>query len=86
MPRTRDYRKKHWPDPWVPPKHKFPLALDKANKDELKRLLEWMDSMVEWGKNVRDDIIRLESRLGGAPGDPGDPPPTPWREDEEDEG
>jgi hypothetical protein len=79
------YRKKHWPDPWVPPKHQFPVALDENNKEELKRLLGWMDSMVEWGKNVRDDIIRLESNLGAAAGDPGDPPPTPWREDEEPE-
>ena len=76
------YRKKHWPEDWVPPKKKLP---DKIEKDEVEHLLHWMNSMVEWGKNVRDDIIRLESSLGVAAGDPGDPPPTPWREDEEPE-
>jgi hypothetical protein len=78
----RGYRKKHWPEEWVPPKKHVPEVLE---KEHVKRLLEWMDSMVEWGKNVRDDIIRLESSLGVAAGDPGDPPPTPWREDEEEE-
>lgn len=76
------YRKKHWGE-WNPPKRHAPELLE---KEDVKRLLNWMDSMVEWGKNVRDDIIRLESSTGIAAGDPGDPPPTPWREDEEPEG
>lgn len=76
------YRKKHW-GKWDPPKKHVPHSL---GEQEVKRLLGWMDSMVEWGKNVRDDIIRLESSTGIAAGDPGDPPPTPWREDEEEGG
>lgn len=75
-----DPRRKHWPESWKPPK---PNAPDAITGEEVGRLLEWMDAMVQWGKNVRDDIIRLESNAGLAPGDPGDPPPTPWRPDEE---
>lgn len=77
-----DYRKKHWPKGWVPP-HGVPKTVEDKH---VKRMLEWMNSMVEWGKNVRDDIIRLESSTGIAHGDPGDPPPPPWRDDEEEPG
>ena len=38
---------------------------------------KWNESMVEWGKAVRDDIIRLEGAAGISSGDPGDPPPPP---------
>jgi hypothetical protein len=74
-------RKRHWPEWWVPPQ---PVP-DRVEGAHVKRMMEWMDSMVQWGKNVRDDIIRLESSTGIGLGDPGDPPPPPWRDDEEEE-
>jgi len=40
-------------------------------------LAAWMRDMKSWGEDVRDDIIRLESAVGAAPGEPGDPPPAP---------
>ena len=40
-------------------------------------LAAWMRDMKAWGEDVRDDIIRLESAVGAAPGEPGDPPPAP---------
>lgn len=76
-------RRRHWPKGWLPPKDEAPGDL---GQQDIRRLLRWMNSMVEWGKNVRDDIIRLESATGIGPGDPGDPPPTPWRPEVEDEG
>lgn len=42
--------------------------------DELK---QWIKDMVEWGKRVRNDILRLENVTGLSQGDPGDPPPPP---------
>ncbi len=81
MSADRDIRKKHWPGDWLPP-HKLPSHLGKETKtapDELDRVNQWMQAMVEWGKNVRDDIIRLESSTKIGLGDPGDPPPAPWR-------
>ena len=72
-----NHRKKHWPDAWetegIP---------DKLTKAELKRLAKWMRAMVEWGENLRDDLIRVEGGLGIASGDPGDPPPPPWGNDD----
>jgi hypothetical protein len=42
-------------------------------------LIEWMEKMVDWGKGVRTDIIRLEGSVGWSGGDPDDPPtPPPW--------
>jgi hypothetical protein len=42
-------------------------------------LIEWTEKMIEWGKEVRTDIIRLEGQAGFSAGDPGDPPePPPW--------
>jgi hypothetical protein len=38
---------------------------------------DWAALMVEWAKDVRDDIIRLEAAAGIPCGDPGDPPPWP---------
>ena len=75
-----DPRRKHWPDPWVPPK---PVAPKQIHDEDVLTLLRWMDALVQWGKNVRDDIIRLESSANLVPGDPGDPPPTPWRPEDE---
>jgi hypothetical protein len=40
-------------------------------------LAAWMRDLKSWGEDVRDDIIRLESAVGAAPGEPGDPPPAP---------
>ncbi len=40
-------------------------------------LAAWTRDLKGWGGRVRDDIIRLEGRVGAAPGDPGDPPPAP---------
>ena len=48
-------------------------------KQLVKQLAAWMRDMRAWGELVRDDIIRMESALGLAPGDPGDPPPAPRR-------
>ena len=68
------YREKHTPAAWT--KVDNPGKMDKP---EINTLIEWMESMVEWGKNIRDDIIRLEGALGVSAGDPGDPPPSPWK-------
>lgn len=38
---------------------------------------KWNRLMVEWGRKVRIDIVRLEGAAGIAKGDPGDPPPWP---------
>ncbi len=43
------------------------------------RIQDWMDDMIGWGQDVRDDIIRLEAAAGLPTGDPADPPPRPWR-------
>lgn len=80
---STDPRRKHWPKNWKPPKQ-VPDAIE--GEEEIGNLLKWMDAVVEWGKNVRDDIIRLESSAGLAAGDPGDPPPTPWRPGDDEEG
>lgn len=70
-------RKKHWPDGWstqgIP---------DNLTKAEIKRLVKWMRCVVEWGEDLRDDLIRLEGKLGISVGDPGDPPPPPWSNDD----
>ncbi len=53
-------------------------ALDIVRFGQLVTYLgEWMRDMKAWGEDVRDDIIRLESAVGVAPGEPGDPPPAP---------
>jgi len=68
-------RKSHWPDPpW--PRYDFPADVTTAQIDEV---IVWMKSVIAWGENVRDDIIRLEAATGIGPGDPGDPPPPPWK-------
>ena len=43
------------------------------------RIQDWMDDMIDWGQDVRDDIIRLEAAAGLPTGDPADPPPRPWK-------
>lgn len=80
MKKERDHRHRYWPKGWPKKKATVPTTNWEANR---KQLVEWMDYMVEWGKNVRDDIIRLESGLGVGAGDPGDPPPTPWGEEDD---
>lgn len=45
-------------------------------------LYEWARDMHAWGQDVRDDIVRLEGRVGFAGGDPGDPPDGPPNGDE----
>ena len=40
-------------------------------------LMKWAELMVEWAKDARDDIIRLEAATGIPMGDPGDPPSWP---------
>ena len=48
--------------------------------DELRDLMkDWIDDMIGWGQDVRDDIIRLEAAAGLPTGDPADPPPRPWK-------
>lgn len=37
----------------------------------------WMNDMALWGRDVRQDILRLERALARKKGDPGDPPPPP---------
>lgn len=49
------------------------------SKEAIEELIDWLESIVEWGKNVRDDIVRLEGAMGIGAGDPGDPPPSPWK-------
>jgi hypothetical protein len=44
-------------------------------KDEALRA--WAKEMVEWGKRVRNDILRLENVTGLTEGDPGEPPGPP---------
>ena len=44
-----------------------------------RRVQDWMDDMIAWAQDVRDDIIRLEAAAGLPMGDPADPPPRPWR-------
>ena len=44
---------------------------------ETNALELWAALMVEWAKDVRDDIVRLEAAMGMPPGDPGDPPSWP---------
>ncbi len=55
------------------------LLRDKAYKDDelFPFIAAWMRDLRAWGQDVRDDIIRLESAVGVAPGEPGDPPPAP---------
>ncbi len=48
-------------------------------EDLQSRMEDWMDDMIGWGQDVRDDIIRLEAAAGLPTGDPADPPPRPWR-------
>ncbi len=45
-------------------------------------LYHWARDMHAWGQDVRDDIIRLEGRVGFGAGDPGDPPDGPPNGDE----
>jgi len=54
-------------------RHKYELTGDADDENFDK----WVRLMVEWGKDVRDDIIRLEAAAGIPRGDPGDPPPWP---------
>jgi hypothetical protein len=68
-----DKRKQHWPPDWT--RERLP---DPLTKEQLRRLVFWMEAMCEWGAHVRDDLIRLEGRTGMTTGDPGDPPPPPW--------
>ena len=44
---------------------------------DYEKLKNWMADMVDWGKRVRRDILRLEAAAGLSEGDPGDPPPSP---------
>lgn len=39
----------------------------------------WAQDMTGWAKAVRDDLLRIENKLGLPHGDPGDPPPVPWK-------
>jgi hypothetical protein len=69
-------RKKHWP---APPWPRYPLPDPKVTPEHIDHLVQWMNSIIAWGENVRDDILRLEVKVGIDTGDPGDPPPPPWR-------
>ena len=58
-----------------------PPAPVKLNEEMVVALIEWTEKMVDWGKGVRADIIRLEGNAGFSFGDPFDPPtPPPWGE------
>jgi hypothetical protein len=61
------------------PTPKFTTHPAGAAEDEAQaELLKWMQEMVDWGKRVRIDIVRLEGAAGIGPGDPDDPPDEPW--------
>jgi hypothetical protein len=75
---SKSHRNKHWPDNWGFAAD-VPGGVHVPSGPEFKALAEWMEAMVEWGQEVRDDINRLESGLGIGAGDPGDPPPSPWK-------
>ncbi len=73
--------------PPTPPRRARQYRCDKhlsrkpsEQEPELRKLMQdWMDDMIGWGQDVRDDIIRLEAAAGLPTGDPGDPPPRPWK-------
>lgn len=71
-------RKLHWPDDWKTEPR--PTQLQEA---DIKRLAQWMKAMAEWGRHLRDDLLRLEGAAGFVLGDPGDPPPEPWPENDD---
>jgi hypothetical protein len=52
-----------------------------VRKEDFEEVLKWLyqyaRDMHAWGRDVRDDIVRLEEKAGLAPGDPGDPPDGP---------
>lgn len=53
----------------------FPLKPGEAPSPQYTAA--WMRDMFAWSCNLRDDLVRLEGRVGLATGDPGDPPPPP---------
>jgi hypothetical protein len=56
-----------------------PSAPVTLTEEMVAPLIEWTEKMVDWGKGVRADIIRLEGNAGFTFGDPEDPPtPPPW--------
>ena len=63
------------------PKRPVPKFTGNGKKEKNRAqndLRDWMAQMVEWGENVRLDIIRLEGAAHLAHGDPGQPPEDPW--------
>ena len=53
------------------------IGSDPALGSVIDWLYQYTRDMHSWGQDVRDDIIRLEGRVGFATGDPGDPPDGP---------
>lgn len=66
---------KKWKNPVKPKKLD---DADVAGNTAVDLLGEYMKALEEWGRDVRIDIIRLETAAGLPPGDPGDPPEGPW--------
>jgi len=60
---------------WDWPSDSMPTG---TQAEKIDALVQWMKDLCDWGKNVRDDILRLEGQAGFASGDPGDPPEGPF--------
>jgi hypothetical protein len=69
-----DKEKQHWPRDWK----RDPLPDPPLTKEQLRKLVVWMEALCAWGAHARNDLIRLEEAVGISAGDPGDPPPPPW--------